>query len=79
MSHHELKGFICSDNAGKQYTVIEYRPPVLQTTPNPPNHLNATGSTRFFKTTTGLEVIQISARTFKIVKTRQLIKSEAPI
>ena len=69
MSPYELKGFICSDNAGKQYTVIEYRPPAPQTTPNHPNHLNATASIRFFKTATGLEVIQISATTFKIVNT----------
>ena len=79
MSHHELKVFICCDDAGKQYTIIEYRPPAPQTTPKPANRLNATGSTRFFKTTEGLEVIQLGATTFKIVKTRQLIKTEAPI
>jgi hypothetical protein len=79
MSHHELKGFICSDDAGKQYTIIEYQPPAPQTTPNTSNDLNATGSIRFFKTTTGLEVIQISATTFKIVKTHQLIRSKTPI
>lgn len=79
MSHHELKGFICRDDSGKQYTVIEYRPPAPQKTPNSPNGLNATGSIRFFKTTAGLEVVQISATIFKIVQTRQLIKSEAPI
>ena len=79
MSQPELKGFICKDDNGKEYTVIEYRSPKPQKTLNPPDSSNATGSVRFFRTTKGLEVIQINVTTFKIVKTGQLIKSEIMI
>jgi hypothetical protein len=78
MSHDELKGFICSDDAGKEYTVIEYRQPKMQKTDTPPNAPNATGIVRFFRTK-GLEVIQINSTTFKIVKTGQIIKCDIPI
>jgi hypothetical protein len=79
MSQSELKGFICADDNGREYTVIEYRPPKPQKAPNPPESSNATGSVRFFRTTKGLEVIQIDSTTFKIVKTGQFIKSEIMI
>ena len=64
MCQSELKGFLCRNAAGKGYAVIEYRQPK--------------GSVRFFKTK-GLEVIQINSKTFKIVKTGEVIKSPIPI
>ena len=64
MGQSELKGFLCINAAGKEYTVIEYCQPK--------------GSVRFFKTK-GLEVIQINSKTFKIVKTGEVIKSPIPI
>jgi hypothetical protein len=79
MSHSELKGFICRNDAGKEYTVIEYRQPAPQITPDHPNAPNAIGIVRYFRTTKGLEVIQINPTTFKIVKTGQIIKCEIPI
>ena len=78
MSHSELKGFICRNDAGKEYTVIEYRPPAQQITPDKPNAPNTNGIVRFFRTK-GLEVIQINPTTFKIVKTGEVIKCEIPI
>ena len=79
MSHAELKGFICRNDAGKEYAVIEYRQPTAQMIHDHPNAPNAIGSIRFFGTTGGLEVIQIDPTTFKIVKTGQVIKSGIPI
>jgi hypothetical protein len=73
MSHAVLKGFLCKNDTGKEYSVIEYLQPKLQT-----NVRDATGSERFFSTK-GLEVVQIDANTFKIVKTSEVIKSEIPI
>ena len=78
MSQSELKGFICRDNTGKEYTVIEYRQPKPQKTLSPPNAPNATGIVRYFRTK-GLEVIQLNSTTFKIVKTGQIIKCDIPI
>jgi len=79
MSHHELKGFICRDDVGTEYTVIEYRQPKLQTTHDNPNAPNEMASVRFFRTKKGLEVIRVNPTTFKIVKTSQRIKSDIPI
>ena len=78
MSRSELKGFICRNEAGKEYTVIEYRQPAPQMTHDHPNTPKAIGSVRFFRTK-GLEVIQINPTTFKIVKTGEIIKCEIPI
>ena len=78
MSHSELKGFICRNEAGKEYTVIEYRQPAPQMTHDHPNAPKAIGIVRFFRTK-GLEVIQINPTTFKIVKTGEIIKCEIPI
>jgi hypothetical protein len=79
MSHPELKGFICRDDVGTEYTVIEYRQPKPQTTHDNPNAPNEMVSVRFFRTNKGLEVIRINPTTFKIVKTSQRIKSDIPI
>ena len=79
MSHSQLKGFICRDDAGIEYTVIEYRQPKPQTTNDNPSVLNETGNVRFFRTSRGLDVIRINSTTFKIVKSDQLIKSNIPI
>jgi hypothetical protein len=73
MSQAVLKGFLCKNDAGKEYSVIEYLQPKLQT-----NIRDATGNERLFGTK-GLEVVQINANTFKIVKTGEIIKSEIPI
>jgi hypothetical protein len=73
MSNAVLKGFLCKNDAGKEYSVIEYLQPKLQT-----NVRDASGSDRLFRTK-GLEVVQINANTFKVVKTGEVIKSEIPI
>ena len=45
MSQAVLKGFICVNDAGKEYTVIEYPKHKMQTTV-----LNPAGKERFFRT-----------------------------
>jgi hypothetical protein len=79
MSRSQLKGFICKDDAGTVYTVIEYRQPKPQTTNDHPSVLNEIGNVRFFRTSNGLDVIRINSTTFKIVKSGQLIKPNIPI
>jgi hypothetical protein len=73
MSQAILKGFICVNDTGKEYTVIEYPKHKMQTTVRYP-----AGRERFFRTK-GLEVVQINANTFKIVNTGEVIKSEITI
>lgn len=73
MNNAVLKGFLCRNDIGKEYSVIEYPKPELQTKAH-----DALGSHRLFSTK-GLEVVQINANTFKIVKTGEVIKSEITI
>jgi len=73
MSNAVLKGFLCRNDIGKEYSVIEYPKPKLQIKVR-----DAMGNERFFSTK-GLEVVQINANTFKIVSTGEVIKSEIPI
>ena len=73
MSQAVLKGFLCKNDTGKEYGVIEYLQPKRQT-----NVRDALLNDRLFSTK-GLEVVQINASTFKIVSTGEIIKSEIPI
>jgi hypothetical protein len=70
MNNAVLKGFLCRNDIGKEYSLIEYPKPKL-----PTKARDALGSDRLFGTK-GQEVVQTNSNTFKIVKTGEVIKSE---